>query len=94
MNAISGQNGISLNNTNTVVTGPVVLSGHVAASSLDVAGDVTGGGFGAFFDAYSVTALNKKENVITVDSPLVKTTPFGYTHLALDTGAAYTAREL
>ena len=88
--ATSGQNGISMNMNDTEVNGPVTFLGPVAASSLDVAGDVTGGGFGAFFDAYSVTALGKKENVITAASPLVKTTPYGYTQLSLDTGAAYT----
>ena len=61
-----------MNANDTIVNGPVTFFGPVAATSLDVSGDVTGGGFGAFFDAYSVTALAKKENVITADSPLVK----------------------
>ena len=88
--AISGQNGISMNTNDTLVQGPITFQGPIAASSLDVTGDVTGGGFAAFFDSYSVTALGKEENVITTDSPLVKTTPYGYTHLSLDTGSAYT----
>ena len=51
---------------------------------------MTGGGFGAFFDAYSVTALGKKENVLTVSSPLVKTIGTGLNQLSLDHAAAYT----
>ena len=89
-NAISGQNGISMNPNDTEVRGPITFLGSITASKIYVAGDVTGGGFAAFFDSYSVASLGKKENMITVSSPLLKTAANGLNQLSLDTAAAYT----
>ena len=71
--AIDGQNSIAMTSTKTTVGGPITFVGPITASSLDVAGTVSGGGFNAFFDSYSAASLGKKENLLLVSQPLLKT---------------------
>ena len=58
-------------------------------------GNISGTGITALLGGYALsTDVNKKENSITVVSPLVKTVSTGVNQLSLDTGAAYTVGSL
>ena len=87
--ALSGQNSITMTQTKTTVAGPITFVGAITGSSLDIAGSVSGDGFSAFFDSYSVASLGKQENLLIVSPPLLKTAVGEKTQLSLNTFGDY-----
>ena len=84
LTATCGSNVLDVNATNTTITGPLTLNGTV-----------TGSGVTSLLGGYATsTALNAKENSITIVSPLVKTVGTGVNQLSLDTTAAYNVGSL
>ena len=74
LTATYGTNVLDVNAANTTITGPLVVNGTL-----------TGTGITSLLNPYAtITAVNAKENSLTVVSPLVKTVGTGVNQLSLD----------
>ena len=84
LTATCGSNVLDVNATNTTIAGPLIVNGNVSGS-----------GITSLLNPYAMsTAVNAKENSITIVSPLVKTVGTGVNQLSLDTIAAYNVGSL